>query len=171
MATQTIEDLAAGQLGITGYQSAGPLPVPAAPATGPVTEPASQGITPTSADPSVGTPSRAVRVSTFPQVILRLGKDIPALENKGLLPNDFVVPAPGHLWIAGAVETAAVLQVSVDGGVQWIPVNDNQALPANAWWSLADPLLVGPGDEVDMSFATATTILAWRVVYVPSVGR
>lgn len=144
-------------------------PIAASPATGPLVMPGSSEILPQAADPTVARPGQAVWVSTFPQVLVRVAEATPAIANAGVIPNRFVVPAPGRLFLGVTVADAVMLQWTVDAGITWLALNAGQAVPAGAWWQTPDPgLWVVPGDIVDVGVAAATTWTALRILWCPT---
>jgi len=116
--------------------------------------------------PGVLRPGSAVRISTYPVPILRLGNGYVAEAGEPLLAEDFLVPAPGVMRISVVVtQNPTVLQVTWDGMQYWSLSSTNLPLGVvyrNQWE-------VVEGDRVNLTVTEDTTFGMLRLVYVPSV--
>jgi len=133
--------------------------VPNTPATGP------SPINGTAGEPGARTPAWTVRTSVYPARVWQWHQTVVTAGTPVEAGPPFPVPAPGTLTIAGAVSTATVWQVSVDGGETYYPLQANP-VPAGVWTEAT--VSVVAGDQVQVSLAADATVQDGRVVYRPT---
>lgn len=117
--------------------------------------------------PGILTPGGVLRISRYPQRLVRLAQPATIQPGENLLPFPVIIPAPGQIRLAGAVEAGSVFTVSVDGGTNFRVLNGGMNLAPGVWAEFT--ITVVEGDEVKISVNQADTVLDFRAVYVTDV--
>jgi len=120
--------------------------------------------------PGVTPPPYAVRLSSYPQEIMKLpaqpGQALQVGKDQGLLSaGPFIVPATGLILVSVAITAApAPFLVSKDGGTSFAAWNDANPLVPDATYTFSD--VVFAEDQVDLAAGAATQILYLRAAFV-----
>ncbi len=120
--------------------------------------------------PEVARPDLSLSSSTFPEPVLGIDPQEQVAVRPGLgvlSPNAFKVEAPGIFWVSGSLLQAAELTFTRDGGNTYALLNKGGGQLPGAEYSY--PMLVFPGDEVDVSVSAPATVQYLRLAFVASL--